>query len=214
MGRHFSANRFLTGAHYAVAELHAILGAAIGKKKYEDLNEVEKLRWDFWNVLRQHLLETQSFLRPGDSKYGYWLLFKLGVTDQSEATGQHVRIQWVKGNSKNGIEDCSWYHVETVYYGQPRPPAKSGSYDPEMSLLWFKFMCEQRQQIHNRLGFKLEWDDHAPKEVYLKAKPVIANIRDRESWPGYINDMRIQAERLHAVFQPHARAFSEAYGRG
>ena len=179
----------------------------MGKKSYDELNELEKLRWDFWNTLRQHLLEAQSFLRPGDSEYGYWLLFKLGVKDQSEATGQHVRIEW-----DDSADKCRSYHVEITYYGQPLPPLTSGPYDPAMSRKWLNFMLERRQKIHSQLGFKLEWDDHSPIEVYLKSRCVIADIRDLNAWPGYINDMRIQAEHLHRVFQPHALAFSKEIG--
>ena len=180
----------------------------MGKKSCDELNELEKLRCDFWDTLRRHLLEAQSPLQPGKSDDGFWLLFTLGVTDNSEARGQNVRIVWVEGSKAKKIEDCSFYHVEDVYYGHPLPPLKP---DPAMSRQWFKFMCECRQNVHDALGFELDWDNHAKIDVYLKSRRVIADIRDRNAWPGYINDMRIQAERLHTVFQPHALAFNEAY---
>ena len=181
----------------------------MGKKSYHELNELETPRWDFWNTLRQHLLETRSFLRPGDSEYGHWLNFRLGVIDGIPLAPQYVTIVWCHNNEKKRIVDCSRYHVRATYdsLGDREDNAV-------MSRLWVEFMQAREQTIHSQLGFELDWDNSRNIEVYLKSRCVIANIRNLDAWPDYIKDMRIQAEHLHNVFQPHALAFNETHLHG
>ena len=181
----------------------------MGKKSYHELNELEKLRWDFWNTLRQHLLETQSFLRPRESDYGHWLNFRLGLIDATSSVPQYVTIVWCHSNKKKGIVDCSRYHVRVTYDGL------NGRKDNlQVSQRWFEFMLARQSTIHSQLGLELKWDNKRKFDVYLKAQCVMADIRNLDAWSDYINDMRIQAEHLHNVFQPHALAFNEAHLHG
>lgn len=177
----------------------------MGKKSYDELNELEKLRWDFWDTLRQHLLEAQSFLQPRESDYGHWLHFSLGESNGFPSVSQYITVAWCFGKKNEGIIDCSNYHVLATYESLNRRIDNK-----EMSRRWFAFMSERKQTIHDQLGFELEWDNNRNIEVYLKSRCVIADIRNLDAWPGYINDMRIQAEHLHAAFKQHALAFSEA----
>ena len=181
----------------------------MGKKSYDELSELEKLRWDFWNTLRQHLLETRSFLRPRKSDYAHWLHFSLGVIDGTPSVSQYITVAWCSGNKQNGIVDCSRYHVRATYES-----LNNQEDNARTSRLWLEFMRARKQAIHSQLGFELEWDSSRNIEVYLKSRCVIADIRNLDAWPGYINDMRIQAEHLHTVFQPHALAFNEAHLHG
>ena len=52
-------------------------------------------------------------------------------------------------------------------------------------------MREREKTVHYQLGFELDWDDSREKDIYLKSQNVIADIRNLDAWPGYINDMRI-----------------------
>lgn len=182
----------------------------MGKKSYDELDELEKLRWDFWNTLRLHLLDAPSFLRPGDSEYGHWLHFSFGAIDGIPSVPQYVTIVWCHNNKKKkGVVDCSRYHVRVTYEGLSRRKDNL-----QVSQRWFEFMLERQSTIHSQLGFELKWDNKRKFDVYLEAQPVIADIRDLNAWPGYINDMRFQAEHLHNVFRPHALAFNKAHLHG
>ena len=176
----------------------------MGKKSCDELNELEKLRCDFWNELRKHLQESTSPLLPKGTKHAHWLNFKLGVLSGTSPIRQYVTIAWVMGNKAKKIDDCSWYCVRVTYDGL------NGHKDNlKMSQRWFDFMDERWQTIQEQLGFKLKWNNKRKCDVYLEAQCVMADIRDRNAWLGYINDMRIQAEQLHTVFQPHALAHLE-----
>ena len=183
----------------------------MGKKSYDELNELEKFRWDFWNTLRQYLLETRSFLRPGDSDYGHWLNLKLGEfkgmspLKKHFTINQYITIFWVEGSKAQAIGDCRSYYVRATY-----DSLNDKSDNATLSQRWFKFMREREKTIHYQLGFELDWDNSRNIEVYLKSRRVVADFRNLDAWPGYINDMRIQAEHLHTAFQPRALAFTEA----
>lgn len=181
----------------------------MGKKSYDDLNELEKLRWDFWNTLRQHVKESASFLQPSNTKDGHWLNFPLGVIDETPSTNQFVTIVWCQNQQENGIVDCSRYHVQATFDSLTRNPDNQA-----LSRHWLGFMRERERTLHDQLGFELEWDDHLQIEIRLRSRCVIADIRNLDAWPGYINDMRIQAEHLHNVFQQHALAFNKAHLHG
>ena len=62
------------------------------------------LRTDFWNALRQQLMERGSFVQPGHTTYGHWLNFKLGEFEcmlplkQYITINQYITIIWVEGS--------------------------------------------------------------------------------------------------------------------
>ena len=165
---------------------------------------LKELRAKFWKALRLKFHKSRSFLQPGDQTKSGWMQFKVGNMKESKNVGQNIRIDW--------LDDCQSYQIQVVYFGHPKLP--DTKYDPAFSRLWLDFMCERQNEIHNALGYELDWDNHCRIEKYLNAKPVVADIRNLDAWPGYITDMRIQAEHLHAVFQPHALAFNEAHLNG
>ena len=168
---------------------------------------LKNLRKGFWQALRKHLKESGSFLQLIDSKDGHWLNFRLGVIDGIPSVPQYVTIVWCHNNKKKGVVDCSRYHVRVTYDGL------NGRKDNlQASQRWFEFMSERQSTSHSQLGLELKWDNKRKFDVYLEAQPVIADIRNLDAWPGYINDMSIQAKHLHEVFQPHALAFSKEIG--
>ena len=119
---------------------------------------------------------------------------------------QYITIVWVEGSKADAVGDCSAYYVRATY-----DSLNDKADNAALSLRWFQFMREREKTIYYQLGFALAWDDSREKDIYLKSPNVIADIRNLDAWPGYINDMRIQAEHLHKVFQPHALAFTKAY---
>ena len=165
---------------------------------------LKDLRKDFWNALRLQFHERGSFLYPGAHTKSGWVQFKVGNMKESKNVGLNLRIHW--------LNNCLSYQMLVVYLGHPKPP--DTKHDPAFSRLWLDFMCKRQNEIHNALGYELERDNHRRIEKYLKAKSVVADIRNLDAWQGYITDMRIQAERLHEVFQPHALAFNEAHLNG
>ena len=173
---------------------------------------LEVLRTDFWNALRRHLKESSSLLQPGNTTYGRWLNFKLGEFKGMSPLKKHITINqyitivWVEGSKAQAIGDCRSYYVRATY-----DSLNDKSDNATRSRRWLQFMREREKTIHYQLGFELDWDGSREKDIYLKSPNVIADIRNLDAWPGYINDMRIQAEHLHTAFQPHALAFTEAY---
>ena len=165
---------------------------------------LKELRTKFWKALRLQFHQSRSFLQPGDHTKSGWVQFKVGNMKESKNVGLNLRIHW--------LNNCLSYQMLVVYLGHPKPP--DTKHDPAFSRLWLDFMCKRQNEIHNALGYELERDNHCRIEKYLKAKPVVADIRNLDAWQGYITDMRIQAEHLHTAFQPHALAFNEAHLNG
>jgi len=171
-----------------------------------DKMKLKDLRKDFWDALRKQFRESGTSLRPGNSRHGHWLLFKIGVVTNAEPTQQNFRIMW--------SDDGNSFRFEVMFYGQPKFPLTKGKYHPGYSREWFCFFNERLHRINEQLTHKVKWMDHMPIEVGLRTADFDARIGDRVSWPGYIEKMIMVSEELPAAFDQHASCFKQMHLNG
>ena len=168
-------------------------------------DELKVLRKDFWNALRKQFRESDTLLKPGGTKDGFWLLFKLGVRENKQPTQQNIGIVWG--------DDGKSFHFVVMFYGQPKYPLTSGKYYLGYSREWYCFFQEKLHLINGQLRHTVEWVNHMPIEIGLRTKDFDAQIWKRDSWPHYIEEMKNVVQELHDAFDQSASTFDLYYLR-
>ena len=166
---------------------------------------LKDLRKDFWNALRKQFRESDTPLKPGGTKDGFWLLFKLGVRENKQPTQQNIGIVWG--------DDGKSFHFVVMFYGQPKYPLTSEKYYPGYSREWYCFFQEKLHLINGQLRHTVEWVNHMPIEIGLRTKDFDAQIWKRDSWPHYIEEMKNVVQELHDAFDQSASTFDLYYLR-
>ena len=160
---------------------------------------LKDLRKDFWNALRKQFRKSDTPLKPGGTKDGFWLLFKLGVRENKQPTQQNIGIVWG--------DDGKSFHFVVMFYGQPKYPLTSGKNNLGYSREWYCFFQEKLHLINGQLRHTVEWVNHMPIEIGLRTKDFDAQIWKRDSWPHYIEEMKNVVKELHDAFDGSASTF-------
>ena len=145
----------------------------------ETLTETKVIQLKYWTGFREYLISESSIVKPQKPYPQHWANYKIG------------KVGFVLGALLNSRENSIGIELYM---------------NDNYAKAYFGLLSEQKESIHEQLGFKLDWMELPER----KASRLLINLKDKDpfdkkSWPEYYEWMKEKLEKIDKVFRPRIR---------